>query len=208
MKKVILSCCAALFLFACNSGSQAPDQEKHDDASLTKTGKGKYGIESGIVQYKTQMMGMDATQTLYFTDYGKKESTVTTAEMMGMKINSVTITKDGFIYTFDPVKKMGTKTSLSEQPNIDFENLTEEIMVDMKINEAGKETILGKPCIKYSINNESIPMQGFYWVWKGIPMKTNAEMGNSAMVLEATELKDNAKIPDSQFDIPEDIQFM
>src|SRR5665647_3513189 len=84
----------AIMLFACQGKTpkqapSAPDEEK--SAEVVKgPSKGKYAIKSGIVEYKTQMMGMDMKQLLTFDDYGKIEMTEVIMEMTGMKTHAVT----------------------------------------------------------------------------------------------------------------------
>ena len=122
-------------LFSCKSKTSetAPTTENKSEAA-TATPKGKYAIKSGIVEYKTQMMGMDMKQVLTFDDYGKKDMTEMIAEMMGVKIHTVTLNKDGFVYNYDLEKKTGTKSvSYQNSSNIDFENLSEEMVKDMNL---------------------------------------------------------------------------
>jgi hypothetical protein len=204
MKSMMLVVVMLICLISCQNKKSQVDEET--EGLLGKVGKGKYGIESGVVEYKTKMMGMDAIQKLYFTGYGEKESTVTEIEMMGMKLKSVTVTKDGMMYNYDPQQRTGSKTSMDPKSNIDFENLTEQVMDDMKIRKVGEENLLGRQCIKYSIDNATLQMKGFYWVWKGIPLKTDVDMGGMKMVLEAVKVEENVAVPDNQFEIPEDIR--
>jgi hypothetical protein len=205
MKRIMLMVVTAVCLISCQN--QKSQVREESEEVLGKVGRGKYGIETGVVEYKTKMMGMDAIQKLYFVGYGEKESTVTDIEMMGMKLKSVTVTKDGMMYNYDPQQRTGSKTSMNSKSNIDFENLTEQVMEDMKIRKVGEERMLGRKCIKYSIDNASLKMKGYYWVWKGIPLKTDVDMGSMKMVLEAISVQENVSIPDNQFDIPGDIRF-
>jgi hypothetical protein len=196
-------------LYACGSKTSKPAGEQNDTKSeIMKIGKGKFAIKSGIVEYKTQVMGMEAKMITYFDDYGGKEASETIMEMMGMKVRSNTITKDGWIYSFEADKKTGTKTPVSlNKGNIDFENLTEEIMKEMKIEKVGNEDANGKPCIKYSIQNDALQMNGFFWVWKGIAMKTDVSLSTMKMVMDAVSVDENADVPAEKFEIPSDIVF-
>jgi hypothetical protein len=206
----ILAFVPCLMLVSCKS-------KKTTDSSATKevsapgelkATKGKYGIKSGIVEYKTQMMGMDMIQTLSFDDYGKKEITDMEMEMMGTKIHSVTLRKDGFIYTYDLVKKTGTKTAaldLSSQ-NIDFENLSEELVKDMNLKKEGTEDFLGKTCEKISIDYTKMQMKGTYLVWKGIALKMNSGLGATKMDLTAQKLEENPTFPADKFEVPADVK--
>ncbi|MCF8378754.1 MAG: hypothetical protein K9H49_04200 [Bacteroidales bacterium] len=166
--------------------------------------KGRYAIKSGIIEYKTQMMGMEMKQILTFDDYGNKENTDIEMEMMGTKIHTVTITRDGFIYTLDMVAKTGTKMK-GVSPNIDFENLSEEMSREMNLTKLGTEKFLGKTCDKMSIDYTKLNMKGFYLLYKGVPLKIDAEMGSTKMKLDAEKFVENPQIPDAIFEIPSDI---
>lgn len=175
-----------------------------------KSSKGKYGIKSGIIEYKTQMMGMEVKQVNTFDDYGQKQAQEMTMEMMGTKVNNKTIIRDGFIYNLDLTNKTGTKvpiTSMSQKSDIDFENLTEELMKDMNIKKIGTEVFLGKTCDKMSIDYKDIKMKGTYLVYKGIPLSMDSEIGAMKMKMVADKFVENPTVPADKFDIPADIVF-
>lgn len=127
--------------------------------------------------------------------------------MMGVKVHNITVNKDGMAYNYDPDKKTGNKMSLSPTQNIDFSNLTEEIKKEMKLEKTGEEDILGKPCIKYSINYDKYKMKGFFWVWEGLPLKTEIDMAGIKVNLEAVKVEENVPVPAEKFEIPTDVKF-
>ena len=195
-----------LMLYSCKSKTSEPAATSENPAATANaTTKGKYAIKSGIVEYKTQVMGMDMKQTLTFDDYGQKEATDMEAEMMGVKIHTVTITKDGFIYTLDLEKKTGTKIS-GKSPNIDFENLSEEMVKDMNLKKEGTEDFLGKTCEKMSIDYTKMKMKGTYLVYKGVALKVDTDMGAMKMNLVAEKFEENPVIPAEKFEVPADIK--
>jgi hypothetical protein len=193
-------------LFSCKSKTSETSPTMENPAA-TETPKGRYAIKSGIVEYKTQVMGMDMKQTLTFDDYGQKEATDMEADMMGVKIHTVTITKDGFIYTLDMEKKTGTKIS-GKSPDIDFENLSEEMVKDMKLKKEGTEEFLGKTCEKMSIDYEKMNMKGVYLVYKGIPLMVDTDMGTMKMKLIGEKFEENPSIPAEKFEVPADIKII
>jgi len=195
----------ATLLFSCKSKtSETAATSENPAATETVTPKGKYAIKSGIVEYKTQMMGMDMKQTLTFDDFGAKEATDMEMDMMGVKIHTVTITKDGFIYTLDLEKKTGTKIS-GKSPDIDFENLSEEMVKDMNLKKEGTEEYLGKTCEKMSIDYTKMKMKGTFLVYKGIALKSDTDMGTMKMNLIGQKFTENPEIPASKFEVPADI---
>ncbi|MFA5971306.1 MAG: hypothetical protein WC780_03055 [Lentimicrobiaceae bacterium] len=175
--------------------------------AATTTPKGKYAIKSGIVEYKTQMMGMNMKQVLTFDDYGKKEVTEMMANMMGVKIHTVTLRKDGYIYTLDMVKKTGTKIPLLTMNNsdIDFENLSEEMTKEMNLKKEGTEEYLGKTCEKMSIDYTKMNMKGTFLVYKGVALKSETNMGTTKINLIGEKFIENPVIPAEKFEIPPDI---
>lgn len=195
-------------LFSCKSKtSETATATDNTTEAATATPKGKYAIKSGIVEYKTQMMGMDMKQTLTFDDYGAKEATDVEMEIMGVKMHTVTITKDGFIYTLDLEKKTGTKIS-GRSPDIDFENLSEEMVKDMNLKKEGTEEYLGKTCEKMSIDYTKMKMTGTFLVYKGVALKSETEMGTTKINLVGEKFIENPEIPAAKFEIPADIKIM
>lgn len=174
---------------------------------VMETPKGKYELKSGIVVYKTQMMGMEVKQTLSFDDYGKKEATDIMMEMMGTKIHTVTITKEGYVYTLDMVNKTGTKAPANPKnnANIDFQNLSREMEKEMNLKKEGTETFLGKTCEKISIDYAKMQMKGSFLVYKGVALKVDTDMGTLKMNLTAQGFEENPQIPAEKFEIPADI---
>jgi len=197
-----------LFTSCKNKSSESVNELKKRTELTKEATKGKYAIKSGIVEYKTQMMGMNAKQVFTFDDYGKKEITEVMMEMMGTKIHSVTLNKDGFIYNYDMINKTGTKrpATLVKTADIDFENMTKELMTDMNIKKEGRESFLGKVCEKVSIDNKKMQMKGNYLIYKGIPLKVNTDLGTIKMNLLAEKFTENPVLAKDKFTIPADIK--
>lgn len=210
MRNFIVIAIFLILIASCknNSSTSTPGQEPAGGgASATEQPKGKYTLKSGVVEYKTTVMGMEAKQTLSFDDYGAKELTTVSIEMMGYKSSSYTLNRDGFVYSYDLEKKTGTKMKAVPQANIDFANLTDEIVKEMKIKKEGEESFLGKTCTKFSIDNDKLSMKGTYLVWNGIPLKTDVDISGMKMVLEAVKLDENASIPATAYDVPAEVKF-
>lgn len=210
MKNILFSISALIFavvLFSCSGKSSDSNTKTEPGASASKVSKGKYAIKSGIVEYKTSMMGMDMKQTLTFDDYGAKEATDVEMDMMGVKIHTVTITKDGFIYTLDMEKKTGTKIS-GKSPDIDFENLSQDMVKDMNLKKEGTEEYLGKTCEKMSIDYTKMKMKGTFLVYKGVALKSETDMGTTKINLVGEKFIENPEIPAQKFEVPADIKIV
>jgi hypothetical protein len=211
-KTIILAIMASLaMLFSCKSKtSETAATTENPAATQTTTSKGKYAIKSGIVEYKTQVMGMDMKQVLTFDDYGKEDVTEVMAEMMGTKIHTVTLHKDGFVYTYDVIKKTGSKKPVPtmDNTNIDFENLSEEMVKDMNLKKEGTEEFLGKTCEKISIDYTKMQMKGTYLVYKGVALMVDTDMGAMKMKLIGEKFEENPEIPAEKFEVPADVKII
>jgi hypothetical protein len=71
------------------------------------------------------------------------------------------------------------------------------------IKKLGNEAIAGKECQKISVKK---PIKSTVWMWNGIPLKTVSKFGDSNIVMEAIEIKEE-NIPESKFKIPSGINF-
>lgn len=197
-----------------NTGEQKSESKVISTGSpvsvANSKGKGKYALKSAIVEYKTITMGIEGKQILYFDNYGEKEAYETEMSVFGFTSRTITIYGDDCSYTVDLVKKTATKSSSKDNPyNIDFERLAQEAEKEWKIQKEGSETLLGRECIKYSITNiRNSSMNGFFWVWKGIPFKTEMNMIGTKMVLEAQKIDENVSIPADKFIIPADVEIL
>ena len=143
---------AAASLVSCGGSGDKKDGGDKKDTTATKTTENKaptgakYAMKSGIIDLKSTMMGMEQKVTMYFDDFGKKEASVLTMEMMGMKTESRTIKKDGYSYDINMTKKECTKKKLpgTGDPNdLNFKDMSADMMKKMSIKKEGNERFLG-----------------------------------------------------------------
>lgn len=162
----------------------------------------RYGIKSGIL---TQTSEMGET-TVYFDNYGAVEAQKMKMDFMGNAMEMTILRKDGKTYMINAAEKQ-----VQEMPaggmggaDINFLNLTDQVKAANKIKEAGKETILGKECTKYTMEAEQMgmAMSQTVWVWNGITLKSLTDGGQFQFGNEAVKFEENATIPASTFDIP------
>jgi len=209
-KTILLFVAAATLIFSSCKNDSKSDAAKGSDSTKTavvdKTPKGKYSLKSGIVEMKSQVMGMEQKQVLFFDEYGAKECIEVTASMFGQKIHNLNINKDGYAYSVDMVKKTGTKIKIPTDAAINFNDLGKGIAKDMNIKKVGTETALGKTCDKYTIDYKKQQMKGYYLVWNGIALKTELTMMGMKTVVEVTKINENASIPADKFEIPKGIK--
>ena len=212
MKKTILLfvAVASLIFNACNNDSKSNAPKGSDSTKTTEAAKpapkGKYSLKSGIIEMKSQVMGMEQKQVLFFDEYGAKECVEATATMFGQKTHNININKEGYAYSIDMVKKTGTKIKIPTDAAINFNDLKEGIAKDMNIKKVGAETVLGKTCDKYTIDNKKQQMKGYYLVWNGIALKTELTVMGMKTVVEVTKIDENASVPADKFEIPKGIK--
>jgi hypothetical protein len=202
---------AAASLVSCGGSGDKKDGGDKKDSTANKTTENKtpagakYAMKSGIIDLKSTMMGMEQKITMYFDEFGKKEASVLTMEMMGMKTETRTIKKDGYSYDIDMTKKECKKKKLpgAGDPNdLNFKDMSADMMKKMSIKKEANETFLGKDCEKYVMDYKEMKMKGTYLVWNAIPLKTDVDMGGIKMVMEATKIQENASVPADKFEVP------
>jgi hypothetical protein len=156
-----------------------------------------YGVKSGTIKTVMNMMGQDVENITYFDDYGAKQATE--MEMMGMKMT--TIMRDGKTYMVNAAEKQ-----VQEMPgrdNINYLNLTPEIIKKYNVKEVGKETVAGKECIKYTAEIEQMGQKAKVEVsvWQGIAMKNTVDMGEFSITQTVKEVKEGP-VDAKLFEIP------
>lgn len=163
----------------------------------------KYDIKSGIAKINTTIMGQAVESTQYFDNYGVIEASKTKTTVPGAgDIEITTVSKDGKTYAVIPSMKQVQEQTVQE--SINYLALTDDIVSKYKIQEAGKETICGKECTKYT---EEISQQGqkanaTVWVYKGFPMKSVTAVAGIELVMEVVEFTEDAFILPNTFEIP------
>jgi hypothetical protein len=217
-----LAFAAAIAFTSCSGdgekGTNGADSTKTDNsasADAPASKKGKYAIKSGIITYDTEAMGMKMPTTLYFDDYGNKEcqEVKMEMEMMGTKVttHNLTITMDGYIYSLDLTNKTGTKMKMinpaqaSMTAGMDFSDLSEQYLKSMNMSKESSQTICGKNCDVFKIDNEKMSMKGTIAIYNSIPMKMNMEAMGIPMNMIATKFEENTEIPTDKFTVPADI---
>jgi hypothetical protein len=209
MKKIIilLQVIGLSLLIACNSGSPGGNG---------KNG-GPYGVKSGTVTYKPMnMMGMMISQTIYFDDYGNKETreVITQGSMMGQTVQSHAFDiRDGLTtihYELENIKNgqnVATKEAFRQQIPKElleqqyFSSLSDELKKKLMYKEEGTETVAGLTGTKYTMApdsaNPSMVATGVHY--KNILLKL--EMNGISVVADKIDF--DSKVPAEKFKVPE-----
>ena len=173
------------------------------DAQDTAQGAKKYGFKSAITKMNTDMMGQTIETTGYIDNYGALECQKVTMDVPGMgKFETAVISKEGKSWQVNYTMKQVEETPVQEQVN--FLELSDADVEKYKIKEIGKETLLGKECTVYSVENEVQGMKANLTVsvYKGIAFKTVTEVQGYKIVITMTEFQEDAMVLPQVFDIP------
>jgi hypothetical protein len=163
------------------------------------------------------IMGIKSVSTLYFEDYGRRESreTVTDSNIMGMKSHErkVDITDGDYIISYelekivngkDETSKVATKTDMKKFREMAMQMGKgldpEQMKKDFDYREEGSEVIAGVTGTKYSVslNKEKKDQRVYGVLYKKIALKT--QMG--AITVKAAKIDENASVPASKFEVP------
>jgi len=178
-------------------------------AYISEAQEKKYGIEKGMVVYEMELMGSKSTITMYFKDYGTIQSSVSEISMFGMSTKMRTIEKDGFVYNLNLNKKTGFKTSIDNDENdngidseINYEELTDDELVEYNAKKVGYEVIAGKKGTVYTLNENG--SENTFCIWKNIPLKWEAKDEGVTILTKAIEVSESPAFPEGVFEIPND----
>lgn len=220
MKQRFLNYCLIAFLivlYSCSGNPVGNDDNSGNEKNITtgeksdpkKPFNARYNIKSGIITYNATIMLMDQQIIMYFDDWGRKERREINISIMGKKLNNVTLSDTTFVYTYNPEKNEGTRMPLdTENPdNINFTNLNDDKIRKFNIVKEGKETILDRNCIVYSMDYKKAGISGKYTIWNGINLKTEASAQGMSVKIEAIKIEENVSIPVEKFIPPKSINF-
>lgn len=205
MRKFLLLSLLPIFVLACNSTNKSNESEEQKDGQ-NASGK-KYEIESGIISYKMDMMGMETKMTTFFKDYGKIEASITETDMMGQKTKIQTLQKDNYAYTYTSGQNIGTKVIMNDKTTQEGggQRLDEAAILKMGGKKVGTEKILGKDCIIYELTESGATSK--IWIWKSLFLKTVISQNEMEMTMEAFDFKETSDFPAGVFELPQNIKF-
>ncbi len=200
-----------LFIFSLTVLTLFPFDHTVIESSKTANPIKRYTIETGIIEYEYTGV-QTGTETLYFDQWGMREAKYknTEMDMMGFKQkeNKVEIMKDGYIYSFTPGAKTGTKMEvpfLNEltKNNDDLGEVGLEILKQMGGKKIGTGEVAGKSCDIWEI--ESVGTKA--WVWNAITLKAEINMMGMTVNMTAKSIKANASVQEEKMKIPDGITF-
>lgn len=224
---VLLALPLALLLTACGEKTQDTPAEKKDsvqsasEPSDTNTNgsvsaakdapvdpnKKYFDVESGMLEMKNSLLG--GSQVLYFDRFGARQAIISELTVMGEKVTTVQITKDGFAYTYDAAKKLGSKQQMPARAMnapTHPDELTDKEKTEYDYKDLEDKTILGNLADGYSLTLNGTTVKA--WTWKRVPlyMELSGATGQVPVIIEATKIDTTADVPVSKFDVPSDVK--
>ncbi|MPM74017.1 hypothetical protein SDC9_121002 [bioreactor metagenome] len=199
----------AFVLFSCGgkeSKTTDPKDSTKTEEQVNNTNPDQlYGVEKGMIEYKMTTMGMPTTMTMYWDNFGKKTYTESVMDMMGIKTVSYMLNDGEFVYSWDGTSKQGTKVKVMKNNNVNYNNLSKEMMDQYHMSKDGTADIQGKTCDVYKMDFEGTKSKT--WIWKGIAIKSEVTAMGMTVTTEMTKMEEGASAPDGVFTVPADVKF-
>jgi hypothetical protein len=213
----VLLLSAVTLVSGCSGKSDSAKSGGSTESSSPSTPR-RYDLQSGIVTYEPMViMGIKSVSTLYFDDYGRRESreTVTDSNIMGMKSHEkkVDITDGDYIISYevekivngkDETSKIATKTDMRKVQQMAMRMAKgfdpEQMKKDFDYREEGPEVVAGVTGTRYSVsfNKEKKDERVYGVLYKKISLST--QMGGISV--KAAKIEENVAVPASKFEVP------
>lgn len=179
----------------------------------------QFAVKSGYVEYELSGNTI-GTKKFWWDNFGEKSRTeiksTTTIKIFGRtnkeEQNSVSIADGTRVYAWDLIKGSAYKTSNAEYIDMgkeltkdmseaEIEQMGQDIIDALGGERLGTEKILGKTCEVIKL------MMAKVWIYKGIPLKSEAKLLGITTSEIAIEIKENINIPQSTFTPDKGIEF-
>lgn len=178
----------------------------------------RFAIKSGrmVMELSGSTTG---TKTIYFDDYGDKfhehEKSVTEVKMFGMtdrtKVDKITIMNGEKFWTIDNIEGDNMEGNLpyyksshqmvENMSEAEQKKMADDILKSMGGQKLGTEEVLGYKCEKMSV------MGATTWIYKGIALKSEANVMGVVSNEVAIEFEKNPSLSDDIFEAPEGKEF-
>lgn len=212
MKTIIqfIFCIALFCLISCNRNEQTTENKEVESfveeieklPESTTVSKQLFEVESAYIKFVNHAAGQELIREWRFDQYGERQAEENYLVIMGQKAGDKSIVIDGYRYQWNFDSNEGNKRKFS-QTVTDYEKVSKKDIERYGIVKHGYEEFLGKSCLKVSMEK---PSKATIWVWKGIPLKTEAVFGGQKVLMEAIELSIEG-INNNYFELPDNIIF-
>ena len=212
MKNILLFASIILLsvvFYSCGDSSKEETEvlEKNSSTELQK----RYGVKSGVIEYIISG-SQEGTKTLYFDSWGMRQAEYTrsilTVGGFTKPINMVSIIDGEFQYNINMDQNSGTRTrnpilrtmeQLKGQKS--FNEIGEQMLLNMGANKIGSEDFLGKNCDVYEMKSTGTKL----WIWEWLTLKSITQSRGIEINLTATRINEGGSVPSEKFKIPEKV---
>ena len=193
-------------------GAATQSNAQKMSTQLVEEGYKRYGLESGIVEFRVEANMMKTSETIYFDRWGLRETKQRRTEI---NVGSISQTQNAMEFldgettvNVDLDNKRGTRiknnllTTIADRTSSkNMEEASEKFLKAMGGKKIGEEAVLGKTCQVWDIQS----LKAKNWVWKNIALKAESGLGGMTTTITAVRVEENAKIPVEKFKIPDGI---
>jgi len=165
--------------------------------------------ETGIIKYKISG-DQKGTMTVYFTDYGKKQSRhiEVSSNFMGesQKMNTIQYLDGEWEYNYDPLTNRAVRVNTAEMAynlpddqKIRHMNYFNKIDLAKIAKKKGTKKIANKRCTVWEMNDNQTKV----CLYKDqLPLKSEMNIGGMSMIWTAVSYEENVDIPEEKLTIP------
>ncbi len=200
MKNLILLLCTPIIIWSCVEEGAATSNEARAMNSA-EASDSAFPSEQGKITY-TLAGTLNGDETWYWSDWGKKQrrETNTVMEMMGIRKadNKVNLNIEGKSYNLN--EKAKTATAISSDLGdamADMDYSSEEALTQFGAVKDGTEDVIGKTCQIWKMES----LMSRVWVWKGLPMRSETDMGIVQTSTIATSVDLDPNLDEDLFDV-------
>lgn len=211
---LLLICWSAMVLSACSVDRAEPEtiQGGSDTTSAARPEGHRYGIKSArlVAVSDRPGQGVPDTSVFMFDRYGHVERSEQVVELPTRDRGSVRkptiVIRDGnTLTTLDPVRKVARVTKLEDAGEagfIDFMRLPDAKLAEYHVVRNGRDTLLGRQCDVFRIDDPDNDMHGTYHVWMNIPLQIDVTIRGARMTTRPIALEENIDIDPTMFAVP------
>ena len=188
-------------LFGISKYNEFVEGYEADVASKDPADYKKYAFETAFVEYTieghekgTKMVYIDMggyKMAEYITIKKKRSEEKTTAILIGADIISIDYEEKQAVKMHNPI------AYYLANPNHDWVETGENILIKLGFEKTGKETIMGKKCDVWKNGKHKL------WVWNGLTLKSV----DGKDVETATDIQIDTKVPQDKFEVPEGFEY-
>ena len=204
---IVVACCGWMASSCVNNGREASRQPS---SGKEKVKVGPYGYASGILEFRIRRPFHQVNETVYFTEWGRKEARYETvyggilAGKSAPRHQITLISPEGF-FSWQVETREGSRSPLPPQePFQDFDTLKKRLGAEaatkrlrhLGIRLLPEEMVLGFPCYVFQSKG------GTFWIHRGLLLRSRIRLPNFTTIREAVRFVPDAAVNPDRFRFP------